>query len=119
MGFNTTLVVYNDSLCEIRKDSEFGKKVADAIATLCIQTGNKAVDIHGSNTTVATVIESHHADSTSIVAIGGNAGTIVTQIDGWNHPQDIYQLLDTLIVNLPHSSELQSIREQLQQLKPY
>lgn len=78
MGWNTTVVVMNDSLDAIRRDSKFGEKLYDA----CL----KAIDGNRHNVSAtpdgtqsyhvnaATVIETHHADGTAVVAVGGNYG---------------------------------------------
>jgi hypothetical protein len=79
MGFNTTVVVMNDALHEIENDSEFGKKLVEAIKQ---QYGKvNPVDVSaGSHCNAATVIEQHHSETTRIVLIGGNMGT---PIDGY------------------------------------
>ena len=76
MGFNTTVVVLNDALPYIEEDPEFGKKLARAISEASL--GHK-VDVRASNGMVshgnaAQVIETHHADGTAVVAVGGNMG---------------------------------------------
>jgi hypothetical protein len=81
MGFNSTIVVMNDSLGEIEKDPEFGKKVAAAIAKMsCYE---KPVDISsGHSCNAATVIDCHHADSNSIIVVGGNMGEVAVPYAG-------------------------------------
>lgn len=79
MGFNTTVVVYNDSLSDIESDPEFGKRLVKAIQE---QGGGRekitvfAFGAHGSST-AAVVVDQHHADETSLVAVGGNTGVVV------------------------------------------
>jgi hypothetical protein len=69
MGYNTTLIILNDSLHEIANDKNFGRKVAEAITT------RERKDIHsGCHCNAATVIETHHADSVKLIAVGGNCG---------------------------------------------
>lgn len=76
MGFNTTILVRNDALKDIARDRDFGSKLASAIAET--STTNKAVEISsGGHSNAATVIETHHADYTAIVAIGGNTGSVL------------------------------------------
>lgn len=79
MGYNTTVVVMNDALSMIRDDPTFGTSLHDAICE--VQRGH-LVDVpaylpngRGVHTNAATVIETHHADGTAIVAVGGNTGT--------------------------------------------
>lgn len=79
MGYNTTVVVMNDSLSSIEEDPEFGKRLVHAI--LEVQRG-KPVDVaaHGKRMVccnAATVIETHHADHFVTVKVGMNYGEIV------------------------------------------
>ena len=39
MGFNTSMIVLNDSLNEIEEDKDFGRKVAEAISELDLGGG--------------------------------------------------------------------------------
>ena len=84
MGWNTTVMICNDSLHAIETDAEFGKNLADAIKKASCY--NKPVDVSaywynsegkatGIYCNAASVIESHHADGTALVAVGGNHGT--------------------------------------------
>lgn len=74
MGWNTTVMICNDSLHAIESDAEFGKNLANAIKKASCY--NKPVDVSaGSYCNAASVIESHHADGTALVAVGGNHGT--------------------------------------------
>jgi hypothetical protein len=86
MGFNTTVVVMNDALSDIANDPDFGKNLADAVSRSCL---GDQVDVPaysyrrngydkgwtGVYCNAATVIETHHADQTTLVAVGGNCGT--------------------------------------------
>lgn len=75
MGYNTTVVVLNDALDQIRDDPDFGRKLYEAI--LKVQRG-KPVDVSaGYHVNAATVIETHHADQTAFVAVGGNYGVVL------------------------------------------
>jgi hypothetical protein len=73
MGYNTTLIILNDALHEIRDDVHFGSKVYHAAIRV---SGNlKPIDISsGWHANAATVIEMHHADQIKLIAIGGNCG---------------------------------------------
>lgn len=76
MGFNTTVIVLNDALDDIERDPEFGKKLSRAIQHMSIS--DRPVDVTASNhCNAASVIETHHADGTVIVAIGQNTGDVV------------------------------------------
>lgn len=85
MGYNTTVVIYNDSLHDIESDPEFGKRLVTAILE---QHGKDSVTViakgaKGSSTAAAVVVEQHHADETSLVAVGGNTAAVVhTQLGG-------------------------------------
>ena len=63
MGFNSTVVVMNDALHDIEGDKDFEANLA-----AILQVGGRGgeVDVRaGSYCNAATVIETHHADSTS------------------------------------------------------
>lgn len=86
MGYNTTVVVLNDALSFIEDDAEFGKRLVQAILEAGT-SGRKKVTVAarssrgGIHCNAATVIESHHADHTVFVKVGGNFGEVVTMID--------------------------------------
>lgn len=88
MGFNSTLVIMNDCLGDIKKDPKFGKKVSDAISKIgCFPS--KTVDISsGPCVNAATVVDCHHADGTSLIAVGGNYATVLTPYVGRDHHTD-------------------------------
>lgn len=52
------------------------------------------------------VIESHHADLTTLVAVGGNLGTVLTTMAGGNHTTADFQrrLLEKGIAALDEAS---------------
>jgi len=76
MGYNTTVIVMNDALGQIENDPEFGKKLAAAIRANGLR--NKPVDVDaGYHGNAATVIETHHADFTAVVGVGGNTGIVL------------------------------------------
>jgi len=80
MGFNTTVVILNDSLGDIESDLEFGRRLASAIQQ--VNRHNSPVDVaaHGKRSiscNAARVIETHHADYDVFVRVGGNTGTVI------------------------------------------
>jgi len=83
MGFNTTVVILNDSLGAIENDPSFGKNLAQAITQ---RSGDVPAysyrdgEVRGVHCNAATVIESHHADGTAIVAVGGNIGEKLDEV---------------------------------------
>ena len=64
MGLNTAMVVLNDHLHEIERDSHFGKKVAEAV--------RYAAGSRRQFTSGFSVLPTVHADTMQIVAVGGN-----------------------------------------------
>lgn len=96
MGFNTTVVVMNDALDQIANDPDFGKKLAQAIMHLSVD--RKPGDVSaGNHFNAATVVESHHADITALVAVGGNFATPLLYACGYHHtPEDREILLRAL-----------------------
>ena len=84
MGLNTTVLILNDALTQIENDPEFGKKLVKVIRERTIL--EKIVDGRGrissyvqagNHVNAASVIETHHADLTALVAIGGNYGNVL------------------------------------------
>ena len=78
MGFNTTVVIYNDALNEIKEDKEFGEKLYEAI--MKNYKSNKTEWLytnHGRGSQDAgMVVEQHHSSFTVTVEVGGNTGII-------------------------------------------
>ena len=105
MGYNTTVIVLNDALHEIENDPLFGRKLGEAVARLSLGravVGDHGVDISaGGHVNAATAIESHHADSNAIVAVGGNCATVLGHTYGDHHKEEdkekiLRQLADEL-----------------------
>lgn len=72
MGYNTTVIILNDALDQIKKDPLFAEKLYDACLTV---NRGRQVDVSaGNHCNAATVIETHHADVAQPVIIGGNCG---------------------------------------------
>lgn len=70
MGLNTTVLVLNDALHDIKNDPDFGKNLASVI-----MSGKPQYVGNGT-----TVLETHHADWYSLMAIGGNRGIQLSSI---------------------------------------
>ena len=87
MGYNSTIVVMNDSLHAIAEDKEFGQKLASAIQKLSL--GRGSVDVSaGCHVNAATAIESHHADFMVPVLVGANYGRELKEGSvGWSHDE--------------------------------
>lgn len=85
MGWNTTVVVYNDALDQIRKDPQFGANLAKAVSVLD-HDRSRHVDVSSGNyANAAMVVETHHADATALVTVGGNLGVCHLTTYGWLH----------------------------------
>jgi hypothetical protein len=97
MGFNTSLIVLNDAIDAIEKDPEFGKKVAEAVLQLPHHKRyrpNHGVDISsGCNANAATVVETHHADYTVLLAVGGNCVTELGSVFAFRHNTEEVQVM--------------------------
>ena len=102
MGYNTTVVVMNDALGTIKDDPEFGKNLHDAISRIAMDRG-KTIDVPaytyredgsicGTHCNAATVIETHHADGTAVVAVGGNMGVELTKYCIYPYGEEDYRL---------------------------
>lgn len=95
MGYNSVLLVLNDTLHEIKNDKEFGRKVNDAV----LQLGRgKQVDIpSGCCANAATAISCEHADVTQVIAVGGNYASPLGMLWGSHHtPESKLNLLRNL-----------------------
>lgn len=97
MGYNSTLVVYNDALDCISKDPNFGKKVKDAIMSLNSPISRQYIS-SGMHHTAAIAIETHHADHLIVSAIGGN--NAINLGYGGHCDDSPEQILKTLAENL-------------------
>ena len=83
MGYNTTVVVMNDSLDAIERDPEFGKNLSKAISQLRF---GRSVDVPAlGHCNAATAVETHHADNTTLIAVGGNYATLLATSWGYSH----------------------------------
>ncbi len=79
MGFNTTVLIYNDMLGSIEIDPLFGRNLAAAIRERATARPGRMWSVGGS---VAEVVETHHADDTALVAVGGNYATVLGMAGG-------------------------------------
>lgn len=92
MGWNSTVVVLNDALGDIERDPDFGKKLGSAIMSYQMRHGQGVDVTAGCHCNAARVIETHHADNTTLVAIGGNDGEKYVETFGWNLTDDKFKL---------------------------
>lgn len=114
MGYNSTVIVMNDALHAIREDPEFGRKLAQAILTLNRHEG-RGVDISaGMHCNAAIAIETHHADSNTIIAVGGNCATVLGATYGTHHEkEDQLEILKQLADKLGYSLRKKKERKQI------
>lgn len=84
MGFNSTVVVMNDALHDIRGEAAFGAMLHDAVLEHYSYGG--PVDVRaGCHANAATVVDCHHADNTSLILVGGNCASVLGEWFGWRH----------------------------------
>lgn len=93
MGYNSTVIVLNDALGDISRDPQFGQRLKKAILEISIRPGPidvSAISPSGNiYVNAASVIESHHADSMHLIAIGGNTGYDFGRLGGWKADEEI------------------------------
>jgi len=89
MGYNTSVIVINDALNDIKNDPEFGKNMVKAIQKLSLPSEYRhrsELDVNArGHCNAASVIETHHADQTALVAVGGNYGNCLGMTWGYSH----------------------------------
>ena len=81
MGSNTTLVILNDALHNIKEDKEFGQKVHDAV--LETDGRNRRTILYSGNGNCGETVECHHADDIMLIAVGGNSGELLGYIGSY------------------------------------
>ena len=99
MGYNTTVVVMNDALDQIKNDPEFGRKLAEAVTGLSVPERRRDVSA-GNHANAATVIETHHADQVHAIAVGGNRGVNLGYAGNWRQQDNEMELLTNLAIQL-------------------
>ena len=105
MGFNTTIVVYNDALHAIENDPEFGKNLVRAIRNLNMPNPS-STDLSppaGNHCNAAMVIEDHHADHQRAVLVGGNRGQVMGYAGNYRLDMDSEEDKKTILTNLADS----------------
>lgn len=90
MGYNTTVLILNDALSRIKSDPEEFVKSLCRMAGSGKATGDSPIDFHlGSQ---SGVIQTHHADNTAIILVGGNSATVLGARYGWKHNEPEFQI---------------------------
>jgi len=78
MGNNATVIVLTDALGDIKKDPDFGKNLVDAVLARGFGVNTRGVDVSARGyVNAACVLEIHHADYFTLVAVGGNHGVVL------------------------------------------
>jgi len=83
MGFNTTVLILNDRLSDIEKDPEKFVKELSLMAGGGRAQGPAPHDFHAASQ--SGIIETHHADQTSVILVGGNTATVLGFARGYRH----------------------------------
>jgi hypothetical protein len=97
MGFNTTIVILNDHLSTIGRDTQFGAKVQAAIQEAALGC---PVEVSGYGNS-AVVVDSTHSGDKSVIVVGGNLGRVLNPYANERHRYPNEQailLLETLAV---------------------
>lgn len=76
MGYNTTVVILNDGLHDIKEDPEIGAKLYNGV--LEASSRNGVTVSAGNHCNPIKIVETHHADSVSLIAVGGNTAQIIS-----------------------------------------
>lgn len=90
MGLNTTVIVLNDRLGDIEKDDRLGPMLA-----ISLKQGKARADAPDSVGNGVYVVETHHADDTAVVLVGGNTARVLTYLQGID-PNDVSDVLKEL-----------------------
>jgi hypothetical protein len=115
MGYNTTVIVMDDALAAIANDPEFGKNLAIACMDKFSQQTGMVPVIAGKHLNAASVVDTHHADQTAIIAVGGNCATVMAYHYDWRHhdPEVQERILKTLADKLGYTVRKKPTRKPL------
>lgn len=85
MGNQTTVIIRNDAIDEIRRNpEEFVSNLLEAIERVAAGLEPRGTDFGcGCHANPARVVEVHHADNTTIVACGGSTAEKLATIFRW------------------------------------
>lgn len=74
MGYNTAVLILNDAMGNLKTDPDVGRKLYDAMGESSRpEYREKGVDFSiGNHGNGGMVLPSYHADTTQIIAVGGN-----------------------------------------------
>jgi len=99
VGYNSCLMIRNDSLDQLANDPDFGRKVAEAVKSLGHARQGLVEIPSGCCANAAAVIASHHADQTAIIAVGENYGVVLAHafhVGSYSEPEGQMKMLKAL-----------------------
>lgn len=99
MGFQTSIMLLNDAVDQLKTDTGFGPRLLDAILESSRKEyRERGVDVWlGNHANACVVLPSQHADNVQIVAVGGNyVRPFGTVWGGWRDMQNNVKLLESL-----------------------
>lgn len=108
MGFNTSAIILNDAVHLLPDDHDLGQKIHDAVLQVGCRFDAPSVDIGiRGHANAMTIIESHHADQTKVISVGGNCGQVLGTIYAWDFdlrkPEDKERMLKRLAEELGYT----------------
>lgn len=101
MGYNTVLVVYNDTVDWGEKDPEIGRRIHEAVRGWSVRKHRPgATDIfarfpQGGGASYGQVVSQEHADYSQVVVVGGNTGRPINECEelDWHATNQIAEAL--------------------------
>tara|TARA_Y100000310_G_scaffold218778_1_gene220079 strand:- start:1754 stop:2269 length:516 start_codon:yes stop_codon:yes gene_type:complete len=116
MGFNTVVLILNDRLGEIERDAE------NFVKEMCLQAGGGGnmgpapLDFHRSQ---SSIIETHHADQTAVILVGGNTATVIGFARGWRHTEvhNQVRILEEMLAQYGYGIRRKPLKDLKQKLK--
>lgn len=95
MGYNTTIVLYNDALGHIESDKDVGQKIVEATHQSFMNEHPAIFSARRENSvsSAGQAIASHHADVTAVMAVGGNTGRVLCYVPTGTSDEDILKAL--------------------------
>ena len=110
MGWNTVVLVLNDRLGEIKRDAQ------NFVDNLVREAGGGGHwgptpdDFHKSQ---SGIIESHHADNTPVLLVGGNTATVLGFVRGYRHTEvhNQVRILETILAKYGYGIRRKTLPE--------
>jgi hypothetical protein len=92
MGFQSTIMILNDAMEEIDKDPKGWWQKTKSLITR--HNGTKSPEEYGFGThgNGFTLVDVHHADNTSVIAVGGNHASLLTRLSKHPHHDEKGQI---------------------------